>query len=1104
MKNKLQLALILIAMLLAGDSWGQTQPGDIAFIALNADEGDDFAFVTLVDIPASSVIYFTDNEWNGSAFNDLNEGELTWTNDASILSAGSVVVFTDPINSSTRSINFGTISGAGWEIGGSNEWAYALLEEPATNYASTPTFLAAIATDAGENWLLNTELTEGTHAIDFNNDHDGFKYTDSRNNQTSFSDYLSLIYNASNWQDETSDGEFILPISTTSFSLSETPALLISASPDLNEGNLNSSIITLDLSNETFTDPLTTTDFTLNNSPTTTTISGTVNRISDTQATMTLAFTGTDFDTDISDFNVTAEGSALTGGSPLTSNNLSIEAFKAPNATTESATATTNGNATLNGTITTNGYSTTVTFEYGTTDSYGTTVTASESPLTSDGKATYQLTGLSNNTEYHYRVVAENTEGTTEGADQTFTPIVPPTIIISEVTHPSDVASAKFVEIYNYSSSSIDLSAESIYLVRQTNGASYGNIALTGSIAAEACFVIACYEKYYLEEFGKSADQYCGTVSGNGDDGYFLYVGGDQTTGTLFDAYGVPDEDGTDKDWDYVDSKAVRKTTVSAANSTWTASEWNIIGATTERMSPGLYPASVWNGTIDNNWTEPDNWDNGLVETNFDAVIWGEATNFPDLTTTTSINNLLFNHNAQLNGQEFLSLTGSLYVLHQITESTSNTDLDHWQYFTTPFTNTTSANLLSSNDRVDLWILGYDNNISNTINNAWSTIENSTTTITPGKGYAVSFVNDETETGNEISGTDYNMILSGTLVNASSNTTVALSYQGPEETDNNWNLIGNPYLAAIDWYDNTNLDYSLIQGSAAYIYDPTAGNYITIQSDGTGSGTSIKTGFDPETVAGSQYIPPMQGFFVEASSTGTFEIDKYARTDESYDFYKSATQQSLVRIQVEHDSLFDETIVIYNTEGSTSFDRYDAHKLLANSPCPQIFTQTKNSHKLVFNHTNSLKDSINLYLITKTAGEYQLKLSEISGDFEDCTLLLEDTQNKVLSYLREDIYTFTAEKDTTYQFNLYLQNRTEISQFDLSTIKVFASDKNIIVNSHNNINGTIKVYDSMGRYIRQTKIEGKSAQINMGNRSGLFIVQIEGEKTLFNYKLTIK
>ena len=192
--------------------------GDIAFIALNADGQDDFAFVTLTEISSGTVIYFTDNEWTGSAFNNTNEGTVTWTA-TTTLDAGTVVVITDAAG--TESVNEGSVNTSGsFNIGASNDCLWALDASPATSYGSTPTFYGVICNDiANGDTVSGTGITLGTNGIDFNNDRDGFLYTGSRSGQASFSAYLSLIYNSDNWQIESSNGENILPISTTSFTI---------------------------------------------------------------------------------------------------------------------------------------------------------------------------------------------------------------------------------------------------------------------------------------------------------------------------------------------------------------------------------------------------------------------------------------------------------------------------------------------------------------------------------------------------------------------------------------------------------------------------------------------------------------------------------------------------------------------------------------------------------------------------------------------------------------------------------------------------------------------------------------------------------------------
>jgi phosphodiesterase/alkaline phosphatase D-like protein len=109
-----------------------------------------------------------------------------------------------------------------------------------------------------------------------------------------------------------------------------------------------------------------------------------------------------------------------------------------PSADTNAATAVTTSGATLNGTVNANNDSTTVTFEYGLTTAYGTTVTADQSPVTGgiNTAVNRTITGLTNNTTYHYRVVAQNSSGTTYGADMTFfTGTAPPTVTTGSATN---------------------------------------------------------------------------------------------------------------------------------------------------------------------------------------------------------------------------------------------------------------------------------------------------------------------------------------------------------------------------------------------------------------------------------------------------------------------------------------------------------------------------------------------------------------------------------------------------------------------------------------------------------------------------------------------
>lgn len=82
-------------------------PGDIAFVQYNADNLDNFAFVTLANILAGEVILFTDNGWLSTNAFRAGEGIITWTAPAGGVIAGTVITIDN-----TPSATAGVVSGS--------------------------------------------------------------------------------------------------------------------------------------------------------------------------------------------------------------------------------------------------------------------------------------------------------------------------------------------------------------------------------------------------------------------------------------------------------------------------------------------------------------------------------------------------------------------------------------------------------------------------------------------------------------------------------------------------------------------------------------------------------------------------------------------------------------------------------------------------------------------------------------------------------------------------------------------------------------------------------------------------------------------------------
>ena len=107
---------------------------------------------------------------------------------------------------------------------------------------------------------------------------------------------------------------------------------------------------------------------------------------------------------------------------------------------------------------------------------------------------------------------------------------------------------------------------------------------------AGAAYVVGMSEANFTNAYGFQADQYAALVNNNGDDGMFLYKNGDQASGgTLVDAYGVIDQDGSGEPWEYENSVAVRNEDVTTPTPVWASNEWTITGGDIDIATPGVH-----------------------------------------------------------------------------------------------------------------------------------------------------------------------------------------------------------------------------------------------------------------------------------------------------------------------------------------------------------------------------------------------------------------------------------------------------------------------------------------------------------------------------------
>ena len=114
-----------------------------------------------------------------------------------------------------------------------------------------------------------------------------------------------------------------------------------------------------------------------------------------------------------------------------------LSATGPPVAITNPATNVATSSATLHGAVNPHGLAATVRFRYGSTNNYGSVTANANYNGNTYQNGTANIAGLTGSTRYHFQMVAINSDGTTYGADRTFTTLASPTATATPTPDPT-------------------------------------------------------------------------------------------------------------------------------------------------------------------------------------------------------------------------------------------------------------------------------------------------------------------------------------------------------------------------------------------------------------------------------------------------------------------------------------------------------------------------------------------------------------------------------------------------------------------------------------------------------------------------------------------
>lgn len=717
-------------------------------------------------------------------------------------------------------------------------------------------------------------------------------------------------------------------------------------------------------------------------------------------------------------------------------------------------------------------------------------------------------------------------------------------LFISEVTEPNDNGNARYIELYNAGSTAIDLSATTYYLGVQNNGGNITDVQLTGSIPAKGVYIIASNNSNFTSAYGVTTDLVYGPI-GNGNDAILLYKDGDKSSGTIVDIYGNYNEDGSGKNWEYTGKRATRSNSISSSAPNWSSSDWsisstaNVADMTPKRLENEIrhHSADGWVGGTPGSSTGS----NDLV------VQSGTVTINTDVESNTFT--VLNDGSSSISASQTLSVTGDITLLnsgnltinengalYQSSSSATNTgnvtikrggfNVKHrYNIWSSPVSNANITSVFSNANPCDIYVFDADlqkwkydftpNSGSYTCNgNSGIQFGNNDVISTGGADGIMDVGRGYYIPGNTISA-NYNF--SGTPNNGTYtfNVYAAPNPGGVLWSDDNWNLIGNPYPCAIDILHSNSNSFKSVNDSKItgdfyfWIDDGDTANYDQNADFAVFNNTG---GTTANGVQAKRYIPAGRGFWVKVIADGTVEFNNNMKVKgNNTSSYKTDNKLNTEKISISlyRNNLSQNILIGLNPQTTVGYDMgWDAPKMDngGSLTLASICDGGKFSIQSIPPPSLQSHQAIPLFISTKKKGYHRIGIDHTKNlSPQTDVILIDSTENNTYNLLKGEAKLLLDSGEYKHRFFIHFFKRkstqdtskVNITEHQPSAIHHYISDNTLFITGDSLIQfSSITVIDLMGRVILHKKNTNNLIKLPLSAniKKGTYIVLLNGKR----------